>query len=87
MNLPLFTDPVSKEPSFSLTASAATVGLVLLRVGLGDLTIYGHAFAPIDDSTITTLLVPILSLYAVRKGTVAAENVALTKVAGERSPP
>ena len=76
----MFTDPTTNAPSFTMTAAALTLGVVLVRTVIGGTTVAGHTFALIDDSTITALLTPTLLTYVARKATVATEAVALAKV-------
>jgi hypothetical protein len=78
--LPMFVDPVTNQESFSMTAAALTLGIVLFKVALGGMEFWGHKYEYIADSTITTLLTPTLILYFSRKATTAAETVALAKV-------
>ncbi len=75
----MFVDPTTNQPSFSMTAAALTLFVVLARVCLGGTDLFGHTFALIDDSTITALLTPTLLAYVARRGTDAAENVAVKK--------
>lgn len=86
MTLPVFTDPVTKEPSFSLTVAAITFAVVMVRWCVGGLTLWGHQFAQISDASINTWLTPTLIFYTARKMTGAAENVALLKVEGGKVP-
>ena len=79
MRLPVFDDPVTKEPSFSLTVAAITFAVVLAKWMLGNLTILGHDFKPVTNEEITTWLTPTLLLYFGRQATKATETVALAR--------
>ena len=81
MKLPVFDDPVTKEPSFSLTVAAITFVVVMVRWCVGGLTIFGHRLEAVSNESITTWLTPTLIAYVARKATGAYENVA-TKAGG-----
>ena len=85
--LPLFVDPVTKQESFSMTAAALTLGIVLFKVALGGMEFWGHKYEYIADSTITTLLTPTLILYFSRKATDVVETVQLAKIDPTKVPP
>jgi hypothetical protein len=87
VKLPVFRDPVTGEPSFSVTVAAITFTVVLVRWCLGGLVLGGHTFTEVDDASITTWLTPTLLLYFGRMATKATENVALVRATGERAPP
>ncbi len=82
MKLPVFTDPTSGEPSFSLTVAAVTFTVVLVRWCIGGLDILGHTFQPVSNDSITTWLTPTLLAYVARKATGAAVDIATTKAGG-----
>lgn len=79
MKLPVFDDPVTGIPSFSVTVAAVTLAVVLVRWCIGGLTVAGHTFTDISNESITTWLTPTLLLYFARQATKASEGVALAK--------
>ena len=79
MKLPVFTDPVNDQPSFSLTIAAITFAVVLAKWLLGNQIILGHEFKPVSNEEITTWLTPTLILYFGRQATKATENVAMAR--------
>jgi hypothetical protein len=55
-------------PSFTVTASALTLGVVLAKVLLGGVVIGEYSFGPSPDSaTIAALLTPTLLAYTARR--------------------
>lgn len=84
MKLPVFRDPVTREPSFSITVAAITFAVVLGKWMIGGLTVGTHKFSPVTNEEITTWLTPTLLLYFGRQATKATEGVALKKA--ERTP-
>jgi hypothetical protein len=83
MKLPVFTDPVTKEPSFSLTVAAITFCVVLARWIVAGLSFklgpVAHTFGPVTMDEVRGWLDPTLIFYAVRQGTKAAEGVAMAR--------
>ncbi len=79
MRLPVFVDPVTDKPSFTITVAAVTFAVVLTKWMLGGTTWFGHAFAPVTNEEVNTWLTPTLIFYLVRQGTKAAETVALAR--------
>lgn len=82
MKLPVFSDPVTGEPSLSVTITALTFATVLGRWMLGGINVFGHTFGVVSTDEITTWLTPVFLLYFGRAGTKAVENVALVKATG-----
>jgi hypothetical protein len=79
MKLPVFNDPVTNEPSFSVTVAAITFAVVLVKWMLGNQTIMAHEFKPVTNEEITTWLTPTLLLYFGRQATKATEAVAMAR--------
>jgi hypothetical protein len=79
MKLPVFRDPVTDEPSFSVTVAAVTFAVVLAKWMIGGVVIAGHDFKPVTNEEITTWLTPTLLLYFGRQATKATETVALAR--------
>jgi hypothetical protein len=79
MKLPVFQDPVTGEPSFSITVAAVTFTIVMTKWLIGAVKIFGHTFAPVTESEINTWLTPTLIFYLVRQGTKAAEAVGMAR--------
>lgn len=75
MKLPVFRDPVTGDPSFSITVAAVTFVVVMVRWCLGGLTLWGHQLAVISNESITTWLTPTLIAYVARQATKAFEPV------------
>jgi hypothetical protein len=80
MRLPVFTDPVTDQPSFSITVAAITFAVVMVRWVIGGLTIWTHRFEPVSDATITTWLTPTLIFYLARKVTGVMEGVSMARI-------
>jgi hypothetical protein len=80
MKLPVFRDPVTNEPSFSVTVAAITFAVVLAKWMLGNITFLGHDFKPVTNEEITTWLTPTLLLYFGRQATKATEAVASARI-------
>jgi hypothetical protein len=79
VKLPVFADPVTGEPSFSVTVAAVTFAVVLTKWMVGGVTIAGHDFKLVTNEEITTWLTPTLLLYFGRQATKATETVQLAK--------
>ena len=86
MRLPVFTDPVTDQPSFSITVAAVTFAVVLVRWVLGGLTVGTHRFEPVPDATVTTWLTPTVIFYLARKVTGAVEGVQMAKIDARTTP-
>ena len=69
MRLPVFTDPVSKEPSFTITVAAITWAVVLVKWMMGGTTLLGHVFATVPESEVSNWLLPTLGFYLARQAT------------------
>lgn len=82
MRLPVFRDPVSRQPSVSVTLTAVTFFVVIIRWCIGGLSVRGHTFSTVSTGEIEAWLSPVFLLYFGRKGTDAAANVAMTKKTG-----
>jgi hypothetical protein len=80
MRLPVFSDPVTNEPSFSVTVAAVTFTVVLMKWMIGGVTFAGHEFKLVTNEEITTWLTPTLLLYFGRQATKATEAVASARV-------
>ena len=86
MTLPVFDDPVTKQPSVSLTIVVITFTVVLGRWLLGGMTIFHHTLDDIAVSEIDSWLAAAFLLYFGRGATRAAENVGLAKAAAATPP-
>lgn len=70
MTLPLFTDPVTGERSFTMTAAAMTLAVVLLKTLLTGITIASFGdLGGMDAGLAAALLTPTLGAYVARKYT------------------
>lgn len=79
MKLPVFVDPVTDQPSFSLTVAAVAFGVVMMKWIIGGTAWFGHSFALVSNEEINTWMTPTLVFYLLRQGTKAAETVALAR--------
>jgi hypothetical protein len=86
MTLPVFTDPVTKQPSVSLTIVAITFTVVLGKWMLGGVTLFGRTMAGVSVPEIDAWLAAAFLLYFGRGATKAVENVQMAKVAATMPP-
>lgn len=82
MKLPVFNDPVTKQPSVSLTVLVLTFTTVIGLWLLGGHTLFRHTFRVVTTAEIDAWLGPVFLLYFGRGATKAVETVQLAKIEG-----
>ncbi len=83
MTVPVFDDPVSKQPSVSFTLVVITFTVVMVRWLIGGQSFHGHTFDDISTTEIDAWLTPVFFLYFGRGLTKAGEAVAIAKAGGK----
>ena len=85
MNLPVFKDPVTGDPSLSATLVFVTFTVVIVKWLIGGVTFWGRSLGTVTTTEIDAWLTPVFLLYFGRKATNATADTIIAK-AGVKTP-